>query len=141
MSDTEEAALLGDDGPISVAVEGPRPETILASDEEPDTRDVHLVLLLHGLYGSPANLWCLEEELAAVHNGVAGGASGASGDEDEERVQSAAAEAAAARPDLALVVLNAKSYVAARTWDGIDVNAQRVAEEVGTLLQAVLTAA
>ncbi len=66
--------------------------------------DVHLVLLLHGLYGSSANLWCLEEEIEHAH--------------------------AASDCGLELHVLNAREYGGALTWDGIDVNAHRVAREV-----------
>jgi hypothetical protein len=66
--------------------------------------DVHLVLLLHGLYGSSANLWCLEEEIERAH--------------------------AASDCGLELHILNAREYGGALTWDGIDVNAHRVAREV-----------
>lgn len=66
--------------------------------------DVHFVLLLHGLYGSAANLWCLEEEIARAHDDSDCG--------------------------LDLHVLNAREYAGAHTWDGIDVNAHRVANEV-----------
>ncbi|GMK57805.1 hypothetical protein CspeluHIS016_0406390 [Cutaneotrichosporon spelunceum] len=71
--------------------------------DQPPT-DVHLVLLLHGLYGSSANLWCLEEEIERAH--------------------------AASDCRLELHTLNANSYTGALTWDGIDVNAHRVASEV-----------
>lgn len=66
--------------------------------------DVHLCLLLHGLYGSPANLWCLEEEVAKAH--------------------------AAAGSHLELAVLNATSYSGPKTWDGVDVIAHGVTHEV-----------
>ncbi|BEJ12904.1 hypothetical protein CspHIS471_0300780 [Cutaneotrichosporon sp. HIS471] len=72
-------------------------------ESQPPT-DVHLVLLLHGLYGSSTNLWCLEEEISRAH--------------------------AASDCGLELHILNAHSYGGALTWDGIDVNAHRVAKEV-----------
>ncbi|EJT46306.1 lipid particle protein [Trichosporon asahii var. asahii CBS 2479] len=65
--------------------------------------DVHLCLLLHGLYGSPSNLWCLEEEVERAHN--------------------------SAGSHLELVVLNATSYSGPKTWDGVDVIAHGVAQE------------
>lgn len=66
--------------------------------------DVHLCLLLHGLYGSPSNLWCLEEEVERAHN--------------------------SAGSHLELAVLNATSYSGPKTWDGVDVIAHGVAQEV-----------
>lgn len=69
--------------------------------------DVHLVLLLHGLYGSPTNLWCLEEEIRTAH---------------EE-----------CNCDLDLSVVVVGGYAGAQTWDGIDVNAHTAAEEVRSL--------
>lgn len=66
--------------------------------------DVHLCLLLHGLYGSPSNLWCLEEEVEKAHN--------------------------TAGSHLGLAVLNATSYSGPKTWDGVDVIAHGVAQEV-----------
>lgn len=66
--------------------------------------DVHLCLLLHGLYGSPSNLWCLEEEVKRAHN--------------------------SAGSHLELAVLNATSYSGPKTWDGVDVIAHGVTQEV-----------
>lgn len=66
--------------------------------------DVHLCLLLHGLYGSPSNLWCLEEQVHAEHDALG--------------------------PGLDLAVLNAASYSGPKTWDGVDVIAYGVAQEV-----------
>lgn len=73
--------------------------------------NVHFVLLLHGLYGSSANLWCLEEEIAVAH------------EKSDDGLQ--------------LHVLNAGGYAGAHTWDGIDVNAWRVANEVRLGLDTV----
>lgn len=96
--------------PVAMSDAGSEPQ------RSKDVKDVHLVLLLHGLYGSPANLWCLEEEIRKAHYG----------DDTEDEEKRTAKDA----PELDLVVLNAKSYSAAMTWDGIDVNAHRVSEEV-----------
>jgi hypothetical protein len=94
-------------------------------EAEEETRpDVHLVLLLHGLYGSPSNLWCLEEEIRAPCQSrkPEGG--------DEDGASAVPATPSSDDGHLETVVLNARSYIGAQTWDGIDVNAQRVAKEV-----------
>jgi hypothetical protein len=98
-------------------------ETPCPSSQRSKPRNVHLALLLHGLYGSPTNLWCLEEELRTAHENTR---------EQKPRGETDANQSdnSPSTADLDLVVLNANSYVAARTWDGIDVNAQRVSEEV-----------
>lgn len=109
-------------------------------------QDVHLVLLLHGLYGAPANLWCLEEEVAAAGARARETAAGAAGAGAAAAADSAPAshhlsaaptqsgakgvDDPAADRALQIAVLNARSYEHARTWDGIDVNAHRVGEEV-----------
>ncbi|CAK9782749.1 DUF676-domain-containing protein [Cutaneotrichosporon oleaginosum] len=77
----------------------------------PVPKDVHFVLLLHGLYGSAANLWCLEEEIERAHD---------------------SSDCA-----LDLHILNAREYGGALTWDGIDVNAHRVANEVDKEIEAL----
>ncbi|WOO81083.1 Putative lipase [Vanrija pseudolonga] len=97
------------------------------SDNDQPRTPVHLVVLLHGLYGAPANLWCLEAEAAALHEELRKG-SGESGESDVERSTDDADDVSAPAPQLAVLV--AKSYVGQRTWDGIDVNAHRAADEI-----------
>ncbi|KAL1411241.1 hypothetical protein Q8F55_002192 [Vanrija albida] len=101
----------------------------MPGDTESPRTPVHLVVLLHGLYGAPANLWCLEAEARALHAELREGSGGASGDakarsDDDD-------DAAVTAPQLAVLV--AKSYVGQRTWDGIDVNAHRAADEVSPM--------
>ena len=75
----------------------------LANDvdgQEPE--GIHLVVLLHGLYGSPSNLAVPAEEIAN----------------------------ASSSSRLPVHVFLPAGYEGAHTWDGIDVNARRVAREV-----------
>lgn len=58
----------------------------------------HLVVLVHGLWGKPEHLWCIEENLRAAH------------------------------PDANLLL--SKSNLGNRTYDGVDVCGERIAEEV-----------
>jgi hypothetical protein len=67
------------------------------------TKPVHLVILIHGLYGSPDNLAVVAEELRA-YGGV--------------------------KTDYEVVVYLTKSFTGSHTWDGADVNGHRAAEEV-----------
>ncbi|RXK37010.1 hypothetical protein M231_05717 [Tremella mesenterica] len=62
----------------------------------------HLILLLHGLYGSPDNLTVCAQEL----------------------------NKATSKSSLQVKVLVAKSYMGSHTWDGIDINARRVYKEL-----------
>lgn len=68
-------------------------------------RPVHLILLIHGLYGTPANLSVVRAEL----------------------------EHAAQESELPVVIHITTSFTGSHTWDGIDVNAHRAAQEVGLL--------
>ena len=68
-------------------------------------RPVHLVILIHGLYGSPSNLKVVAEELAKAAEAK---------EEGEYEV----------------VVHLTKSFSGSHTWDGVDVNAHRAADEV-----------
>ena len=66
----------------------------------------HLILLIHGLFGSPRNLEVLEEELRKAHT-----------DHHTDSSQK-------------LSILVAKSFTGGHTWDGIDVNAWRASQEI-----------
>ncbi|WVR04162.1 hypothetical protein IAU60_001161 [Kwoniella sp. DSM 27419] len=102
---------------------------------------VHLIILIHGLYGSTLNLAAVEQELLALA-GSTGSQQGDSAD-TSNRVevakrppgipQSAASSSEATdRPKKSLetVVYLPRCIKGARTWDGVDVCAQRIAEEV-----------
>jgi hypothetical protein len=93
------------------------------SMQEEDRRDrqVHLILLIHGLYGSPANLAVIKEEvIRAARSGSRSTNSGPSGDDEDGH-----------GPDQSdVVVLVATSFKGSHTWDGIDVNAHRASIEI-----------
>ncbi|ORY27627.1 putative serine esterase-domain-containing protein [Naematelia encephala] len=70
---------------------------------------VHLIILIHGLYGSPTNLDTVAEEL----RGISSSSSSAEGGTEFETV-----------------VYLTKEFGGSHTWDGIDVNAWRASSEV-----------
>ena len=82
---------------------------------------MHLILLIHGLYGSPANLAVVKEEvIRAARSGSRSTNSGPSGDDEDGH-----------GPDQSdVVVLVATSFKGSHTWDGIDVNAHRASIEI-----------
>jgi hypothetical protein len=110
-------------------------------------KGVHLVLLIHGLYGSPQNLDVVKEELLAADLGpdcfdpldIAF----KSTEDDSHRDREDEAEVLSelglggshkgtlqGSPRLEVVPLVATGFTWSRTWDGVDVNAHRAAEEV-----------
>ncbi len=66
---------------------------------------VHLIILIHGLYGSPLNLAVVRSELEEVGR----------------------------HSELPIAIYSATSFSGSHTWDGIDVNAHRTAKEVRDL--------
>lgn len=74
---------------------------------------VHLVVLIHGLYGSPANLTVVEEEIIRAGSEQTG--------LDAPRV----------------LVHVCKSFTGSHTWDGIDVNAWKASKEVDEVIEKV----
>ena len=110
-------------------------------------KGVHLVLLIHGLYGSPQNLDVVKEELLAADLGSdcldPTGSPSRNTEDDSHRVEEDEAEVLSelglggshkgtsqGSTRLEVVPLVATSFTWARTWDGVDVNAHRAAEEV-----------
>ena len=69
---------------------------------------VHLIVLTHGLYGTPDNFAVLASELPRAYDDLQ-------------------------QPKLPIVVYITISFTGSKTWDGVDVNAHRAAEEVGEL--------
>jgi len=89
--------------------------------DDDQARRVHLVLLIHGLYGSPANLAVVREEvIRAARSGSNSTQSGLSGDHEYE----------SGADESDVVVLVATSFTGSHTWDGIDVNAHRASVEI-----------
>lgn len=74
---------------------------------------VHLVVLIHGLYGSPANLAVIEEEV----------------------VRAGQTQSGVNPPEVLIHIC--KSFTGSHTWDGIDVNAWRASKEVDEVIEKV----
>ena len=93
---------------------------------------IHLILLIHGLYGSPKNLSVTAEELhkAALSNGsnassnLSTSTSASTSIADEDNIDEGIDEKDE------VVVHIAKSFTGSHTWDGVDVNAERAAKEL-----------
>jgi pimeloyl-ACP methyl ester carboxylesterase len=77
---------------------------------------VHLVVLIHGLYGSPANLSVIKEEI----------------------INAGADQPGPSPPEI--VVLVCKSFSGSHTWDGIDVNAFRASKEIDQAIEDLVEA-
>ena len=97
---------------------------------------VHLILLVHGLYGSPANLKTILEE---VHRAAANldehdlPSQDKDGEYDETASEISVDEqinGPRGSTDLKVVTYASCSFTGSHTWDGTDVNAHRAAKEV-----------
>lgn len=88
----------------------------------------HLIVLLHGLYGDVHNLHAVKSELLALADPEAFTIS----DNDASGAEKHNIHTSNERPKKSLetVVYLPKSIKGVHTWDGIDVCAHRVAEEV-----------
>ncbi|WVQ77408.1 hypothetical protein IAR50_007093 [Cryptococcus sp. DSM 104548] len=89
-------------------------------------RSTHLIILIHGLYGDIHNLHAVKAELLAL----ADPQSSSSTSRDFEQTLDKAGSQNNQDSDLETVVYLPKTIPGAKTWDGIDVCAARVAEEV-----------
>lgn len=116
--------------------------------EKGESQRVHLVVLIHGLYGSPENLHTVREELLAVvdrdeaqrdegeveallDGEVVTGAAARTRSKGKGRARSATpAEHEQRRERMKLEVLLCQSFQGSKTWDGVDVNAHRASQEV-----------
>ncbi|KAK6906990.1 hypothetical protein I203_100979 [Kwoniella mangroviensis CBS 8507] len=76
---------------------------------------VHLVILIHGLYGSSLNLAAVKEELQNLSS---------------QQIPSSPASSRSTMESLETVVYLPEGIKGARTWDGIDVCAYRIVEEI-----------
>ncbi|KAK8861217.1 hypothetical protein IAR55_002036 [Kwoniella newhampshirensis] len=108
-------------------------------------RSVHLIIVIHGLYGSTLNLSVVEEELMRAGGEVEQGAEAGNRKRgapsstlshvhgrDRRRYQGGEEEGGREEGEGGgeTVVYLAQSIKGSRTWDGIDVCAHRIAEEV-----------
>jgi hypothetical protein len=107
------------------------------------TRGVHLIVLIHGLYGNPDNLKVVKEELErASGQGTSSDASKyQDGEEDEvedllDPSSSASSSSTRSRRSrLEVKILVCKSFTGSHTWDGIDVNAHKAAGEIDEVIK------
>ena len=109
------------------------------------TRGVHLIVLIHGLYGNPDNLAVVKDELERASRHETSSRY-QSGEEDEVEhlldPSSAASSSSSTRSrrskrkdGLEPKILVCKSFTGSHTWDGIDVNAHKAANEIDTTIK------
>jgi hypothetical protein len=94
---------------------------------------IHLIVLIHGLYGNPDNLAVVKEELerASPSSRTDKGKRKAREVDDESEVEALLDGAGSDSDDrLEVQVLVCKSFTGSHTWDGIDVNAHKAAKEI-----------
>lgn len=109
------------------------------------TRGVHLIVLIHGLYGNPDNLAVVKEELerAATYD-TRSNYQAVEEDEVEDLLDPSSSSSSSTRSSrnkdkdkdgLELKILVCKSFTGSHTWDGIDINAHRAAGEIDGLIK------
>lgn len=94
---------------------------------------VHLIVLIHGLYGNPNNLAVVKEELERADRRNRG-------DEDEDEVEDLldpSPTTTTRENSLELKILICKSFTGSHTWDGIDVNAHKAAGELDAEIERI----
>ena len=111
---------------------------------------VHLIVLIHGLYGNPENLVVVKEELErASQLGIRPGRKGKQAKGSIEEVDEVEDLLSATPPsssststtssrdndELELKILVCKSFTGSHTWDGIDINAHKAAAEVDEVIK------
>jgi hypothetical protein len=111
---------------------------------------VHLIVLIHGLYGNPDNLAVVKEELERAARREDSDRITNLGDEGtvegEEDVVELLLDSASPRDsnrsrstshdsNIEVKILVCKSFTGSHTWDGIDVNAHKAAEEIDAAIK------
>ena len=94
---------------------------------------VHLIVLIHGLYGNPNNLAVVKEELERADRRNRE-------DEDEDEVEDLldlSPTTTTIENGLELKILICKSFTGSHTWDGIDVNAHKAAGELDAEIERI----
>jgi hypothetical protein len=111
------------------------------------TRGVHLIVLIHGLYGNPDNLKVVKEELerASGHGSSSDVSRDQDGEEDEVEnlldpsssasSSSSSSSSQSRKVELETRILVCKSFTGSHTWDGIDVNAHKAAGEIDEVIK------
>jgi len=107
------------------------------------TRGVHLIVLIHGLYGNPDNLKVVKEELERVSRHET---SSRYQDREEDEVEALLESSSSAslpsstrsrRSKLEIKILVCKSFTGSHTWDGIDVNAHKASGEIDDTIKGL----
>jgi len=111
------------------------------------TRGVHLIVLIHGLYGNPDNLAVVKDELERASK-LETSSRYQSGEEDEvedlldpsSTASSSSSSSTRSRRNkrkdrLETKILVCKSFTGSHTWDGIDVNAHKAANEIDATIK------
>ena len=126
------------------------------SNSPTERTKVHLIILIHGLYGSPANVAVIGEEVhkaaapsssplvsaplepsSSAPNGAASFSTprlrkwNAKGKGKERDYGVASGGEEDNLSDLEVVTYALKSFTGSKSWDGIDVNGHRAAKELG----------
>ena len=110
------------------------------------TRGVHLVVLIHGLYGNPDNLKVVKEELerSSGHDTDSDVSRCQDGEEDEVEALLESSSSASLpsstrsrRSKLEIKILVCKSFTGSHTWDGIDVNAHKASGEIDDTIKGL----
>lgn len=111
----------------------PRPISSTSSSK----KSIHLVILIHGLFGSPANVEAVAEELYNQHGDSSASVEDTFKDGSEEyreiifAIDGNGTKGKGKDRKDELVVYSCNSFGWGHTWDGIDINAHRAAKEVG----------
>ena len=112
------------------------------------TRGVHLIVLIHGLYGNPDNLAVVKDELErASSHGTSSGYRDREEDEVEDLLDPSSSASSSSsssstrsrrnkrKDGLETKILVCKSFTGSHTWDGIDVNAHKAANEIDATIK------
>jgi hypothetical protein len=115
------------------------------------TRGVHLIVLIHGLYGNPDNLKVVKEELERASGQGTSSEASRYRDEEEDEVENLLDPSSSAssspsssssqsrtskhKVELETRILVCKSFTGSHTWDGIDVNAYKAAGEIDDVIK------
>lgn len=95
-----------------------------ADHDDAASTSIHLCVVLHGLWGSPAHVDYIKESLLAHQGEPTPAKESDEGDAPDTRADQAL------RPKLVVLVSEANSLSSGHLYDGIDVCAERVVEEI-----------
>jgi len=105
------------------------------------TRGVHLIVLIHGLYGNPDNLKVVKEELERASRHEPSSKYRYREEDEVEALLDSSSSASSSsstrsrRSRLEVKILVCESFTGSHTWDGIDVNAHKAAGEIDDVIK------